>query len=114
MTNCVPGDIARVVGFSAPVSDANDRLVRVVSPTIVNRLPGWTLEEPLCLTISDVCRTANGAVFVPGDRAQITEIADKHLRPIRHPGDDAVDEMLRPLPTQFDETLRPKRQIENA
>lgn len=41
--------------------------------------------------------TGHAAYLYPGDEAWI---ADKYLRPIRDPGDDARDEMLRPLPEE--------------
>lgn len=112
--NCKPGDLARIVGLQHELAELNDRLVRIAEPKVIFGVPGWTFEEPVKFVIRSLCQTLSGLVFFPGDHAKLGELWDCNLRPIRHPGDDALDEMLRPLPTQIDETLRPKRQIENA
>ena len=84
--NCRAGDLARIVAF--PANDEGDRLmpgriVRLVEwfPHPIRGWAMWRLEAPLVIELSD-----GGQIVVA--------IADKVLRPIRDPGDDAQDEML--------------------
>lgn len=84
--NCRAGDLARVVAY--PACDEADRrmpgcIVRVTDyfPHPTRGWAMWHLESPLLIPVAD------GAQIV-------VAIADSVLRPIRDPGDDAVDEML--------------------
>lgn len=89
--NCVPGDIARIVGNS---HGNNDRLVEVLR---ADRAPGWWLCKALSpLSIWDMgCKT-----YPPGTEVLMADVC---LRPIRDPGENARDETLSwkpvPLPT---------------
>jgi hypothetical protein len=85
--NCRAGDLARIVAF--PAGDAIDRLMpgRIVRVVEWHPNPGygnamWFLESPMVFDLGE------------GERV-VWAIADSILRPIRDPGDDAQDEMLR-------------------
>ena len=83
--NCKPGDLAIVVKTRGR-PDAIGRIVRVVRPAQPGRLgPAWVIDPPLVLK-----------------RGSGDEVYDCALRPIRDPGDDAKDEMLRPLPNTLE------------
>lgn len=85
--NCKPGDLAQVFRVTAKeIEWALGRIVRCVRLELLNGRLGWILEHPL-------------EEPDPGIWAWCW-IADDCLRPIRDPGDDARDEMLRPLPQE--------------
>jgi hypothetical protein len=93
--NCVPRDIARIVGNS---HGNNDRLVEVLR---ADGAAGWWLCKALSpLSIWDMrCE-----IYPPGTEVLMADVC---LRPIRNPGDDAVDEShawLPPVPA-----ARPER-----
>lgn len=96
MLRCRPGDLAIVVNGFPSINLG--RVVKCLQPIDTRYGVSWLYEGEL-----------EGLI---GGRA--VAVGDECLKPLRDPGDDALDEMLRPLPTQIDETLRPKRQIENA
>lgn len=83
--NCKPGDLARVVDSGVN----RNRLV-------------WVLDSDRCDPGEWRCRTLQTMVEYVGDKNTGREIApgsivwslDSSLRPIRDPGDDAVDEMV--------------------
>lgn len=83
--NCKPGDTAILVKiFNYGRAEKFLGCVVQVSHIYGDRYPYgpmWALKEP---------------VYVGSD--YITGAADACLKPIRDPGDDAKDEMLRPLP----------------
>jgi hypothetical protein len=93
--NCKPGDLARYVG-KVPANIG--RFVRTVEfvkepsqkwPGVI--VPSWSVNPPL---------------YMPdGSRARL--VADRLLRPIRDPGEDARDETLSwlPVPTKNTETV---------
>jgi hypothetical protein len=104
--NCKPGDIARIVGYPAHLGVLVD-VLRPAMPGIDYQVgvgPAWWCRS-LCRPLPTVCK--GGVVRNLQERA----IADRSLRPIRDPGDDAVDQFAREKP---DTTLTPKRQLENT
>jgi hypothetical protein len=83
--NCKPGDLA-VVLKTRMRPDAVGMVVRVVEHTVVGGEPAWRIDPPL-----------PGGVrwsFAGGSWTDGTSIRDECLRPIRDPGEDAVDEIL--------------------
>lgn len=103
MMNVKPGDLAVIIKGGWAAAAANEgRIVEVVRafPFIVEGAFSWYVK---------------GRLVMPGG-AEVGELGvkDCDLRPIRNPGDDAVDEMLRPLPAERDATLAPKPQREFA
>ncbi len=96
--NCRPGDLAIVFhaegfGLHAAINRLLiGRIVRVMElgvPTDPNCYAAlvWRFEKPVCLAYS-------------GRKVTVFGCADNCLRPLRDPGDDALDEMLRPLPEE--------------
>ena len=101
---CKPGDLAVVIGSCSLHPDSDGVLVRVLErapDAAVFRLPDgvptyggpdrWVIEftRPLRIKLwSDAWRLAPFACCL-----------DAKLRPIRDPGDDAVDEVLQRVPT---------------
>lgn len=77
--NCKPGDLAVIVA-SKQDEWALGRIVRVVT---LDEPKVWRMEEPF---------------WHPNGIWRFTRIEDCCLRPIRDPGDDAVDETLLRLP----------------
>lgn len=98
--NCKPGDLAIVVR-GAKSGGRIVRCIRLVSMGAIMltkcgrpvQLTGWT--EP-------VWALDGWVVFeiAPYGEVEVPAAADSCLRPIRDPGDDAKDEMLRPLPQE--------------
>lgn len=85
--NCKQGDIARVIANEYTIREGlADRFVTCTAPTVIpgNDLPAWFIDRAI------LCRCGCGSRSVA--------LADCILRPIRDPGDDAKDELLRPLP----------------
>lgn len=93
--NCRPGDLARIVGTDARLG-LNDRIVKLTNdaPMTVAGSPHWRIEEPIRVVLSMPGINALGQVFDQGERLIARFLADANLRPIRDPGDDAVDEVL--------------------
>lgn len=87
--NCRPGDLARVVN-SAETRESGvvDWFFKVtqLNGVAANGRPSWGFEGPPRTVPKGILK---GLVF--------EGIADDILRPIRDPGDDAVDETLRHL-----------------
>lgn len=79
--NCLPGDLARVVGFPPHLGDANNRIVRLKNEPHVNG--EWVLEEPLIAWVSGPV-ISRGRVYMPTDEIRIKGIKDQFLRPIRY------------------------------
>lgn len=86
--NCKPGDLAVIV------RSKNTRNIGFITRCVAFKPtrrgePAWLIDPP--------CPVGNyvdeSGVFRLSDWAY-----DSHLLPIRDPGDDAKDEMLRPLP----------------
>ena len=88
--NCKPGDLAVVVRTHPTEAATAQFLGRCVTLTAIDPMhPGcWRYEE---MPLRGRHR---------GQRVDWFSVPDEWLRPIRDPGDDAKDEMLRPLPTE--------------
>lgn len=86
--NCKPGDLAYIVNCTIP--ENNDHFVTVVrlaeELTKQNHQPIWVVES------ASLVRNSLGRLVMEGT------IQDCKLRPLRDPGDEAKDQMLRPLP----------------
>lgn len=86
--NCKQGDVAIVVNSLA---GNEGKIIRV---TVLRQAFNHPNGEPVW--------EYTGAVLA-GTRGPVASaIADRFLRPIRDPGDDAKDEMLRSLPTRIE------------
>ena len=96
--NCKPGDLARLVNLPKSLSKANDRFVKLKNqpPVMIDGELGWELEERVKFTMTGNA-TRNGVLFREGDAVYFDVMQDRNLRPIRDPGDDAVDEMVAKL-----------------
>lgn len=95
--NCRPGDLAVIV---KPGSPNYGRFVTVRElydgrrPFIGTFYRGWHGEPAWIVEGTDlVLVSPKGRTFAPWH-----VVHDEWLRPIRDPGEDAKDEMLRPLP----------------
>lgn len=102
MTNCRPGDLARIVG-----PRLYGHLVEVLYATPAHRfaLPDGHWHAGRSRQGLWVVRLLGKPIEVRldgGDTrlAQYASMPDSALRPIRDPGEDAKDEMLRPLPEE--------------
>jgi hypothetical protein len=89
--NCRPSDLARVVAPGRMVRCTCGATAVAIKPdtlVIVTRHDGiaWLLQEPIRVNVSLPC-----GVLI---QANCTGLGDDILRPIRDPGDDAVDETL--------------------
>lgn len=94
--NCRPGDLARIVGTDVRLG-LNDRIVKLTNdaPKVVAGRPHWRLEEPIRVVLSMAGINPLGQVFERGECLIARFLDDANLRPIRDPGADAVDEMVR-------------------
>lgn len=106
MLNCRPGDLAVIV--RSPHSPDNvGKIVRVIRPAVEgemiegwrvylrNGLPAWIVE-------SDGSPLAWASVSIDGSRRKVNLVrqrayADYCLKPIRDPGEDAVDQFTRKI-----------------
>lgn len=94
--NCRPGELAFIFGLHQALN-LNDRPVQLANEPwfLYGGIAHWKLAQPIETTVS-----ANGTnwftgEYIPkGSVGVIYEVPDVHLRPIRDPGDDAVDEMV--------------------
>jgi hypothetical protein len=91
--NCEKGDIARVVGLPYPVSEVNDRLVRLSELIVFEGVPYWRFEQAVKFRARSTFSYFD-STFMEGEAMVLEGLNDAFLRPIRDPGDDAVDEML--------------------
>jgi hypothetical protein len=86
--NCKPGDLAVIVKTfrSDTRTNALGKVVQLSNESMTHHEFGllWRLATP---------------VEIEG-YGSFTAVADEILKPIRDPGDDAKDEMLRPLPKE--------------
>lgn len=94
--NCKQGDLAMIVRAPRQLDDVLGRPVRIkrLPPFDLNGEPAWFLEEQLSCVLPRGGYDAKDEYFGPGTRVWFDTIQDKYLRPIRDPGDDAVDETL--------------------
>ena len=84
--NCKPGDLAVIVRSH---DERNiGRLVKVLRPYERRVDPSWWISSESVLH----------GVFSDWPPGAEVGMYDTHMRPIRDPGDDAKDELLRPLP----------------
>lgn len=93
--NCRPGDLAFVVHFPLarslighPVQLANEPAFYIGSAAY------WNLLTPVRVVYDCDCIDARGNDIAAGASLTIKAFADECLRPIRDPGEDAVDEVL--------------------
>lgn len=93
--NCKPGDLAVVVRSDAGNEGKIVRCLRIVDGWLEG-LDGSGLGEPVW-EVDRVLRACDGS--------EDNLINDSYLRPIRDPGDDAVDETLQRLPAPI---IQPK------
>lgn len=95
--NCKPGDLAVVIRCTDATQHALGAFVQVIEywdERVYTRafgIDGWHTTWR--------CKPASGGAIVnwQGKRCKTVAIPDFALRPIRDPGDDARDEMLRPI-----------------
>lgn len=86
--NCKPGDTARII-FTPEFPENEGKLVHVNSAT---QLPGYWNCTILCaFTSTQSAFDSTKKINPPGT---ILFIADIIMRPIRDPGEDAVDETI--------------------
>ena len=96
--NCKQGDIAYVVGATTP--GLNGCMVVCLCPAPYEsywepvRIPAWTVRS-IAEGRKLPCMGKFGNLFYRDERP----VDDSLLRPIRDPGDDAVDETLLRLPS---------------
>ena len=104
--NVKPGDLAYTVGMLIPAN--NGRIVLVLRLYVDGeRLPGHRADYELGGEPAWVCESLGAPLGTSADGLQMRRaIADACLRPIRDPGDDAVDQTLTWLdvPTKQGET----------
>lgn len=85
--NCKPHDLAQIMSNFSDNRNAIGMIVRLSGRTFIHPrsgVIGWYLQEVLVVERDDGVK---GNEYIKG-------ISDKCLRPIRDPGDDAVDEMV--------------------
>lgn len=86
--NCKPGDTARII-FTPEFPENQGKLVHVESAGFY---PGYWTATALCrISTANTNYDPRKREVGPGHRLQI---ADCILRPVRDPGDDAVDEII--------------------
>ncbi len=94
--NCRPGDLARIFG-THPALNLSDRIVKLADEPaqLLFGTPHWRLEEPVYTALSTAGTNVHtGERFAAGERCLARMLPDKYLRPIRHPGPAAVDEVV--------------------
>lgn len=91
--NCKPGDLAITVGSMR--GDQDGRLVEVLRASTPQDVEEW---EPGAWYV----RVLGGPLYMHAANGKrpftYCSLRDRNLRPIRDPGDDAVDETLQRLP----------------
>lgn len=97
--NCKPGDLAVIVGFNPAHPHTTGRIVDVIEAAPVGvgfRLPDGKSHHP-CRAGAWIIRFHNPVNLnaIRGRSSAVFAVCpDAHLRPIRDPGEDAVDETL--------------------
>lgn len=93
--NCRPRDTCFVVGLH-PDLGLNGHVVtlRNQPPLLIGGYTLWSFKAPIAFTTPTNVHDIFGHVKLAGSRMLIHELPDENLRPIRDPGDDAVDETL--------------------
>jgi hypothetical protein len=110
--NCKPGDLAVIV-FDGEAPQNIGRFVTVIE--LFDRpIPGWDDVGPSWTVLPRTSLVSVGVDYSTGEimnpfeaHTDECQMPDKWLRPIRDPGDDAVDETLLWLPV-------PNREQESA
>lgn len=94
--NCKPGDLARIVRMP-PEMGFNDKIVRLKDepPIYIGSYAYWQVEGEMRIVSPTEYRDARGRLVLAGAVSTVNSLADDYLRPIRNPGDNAVDEMVR-------------------
>jgi hypothetical protein len=106
MLNCRPGDLAVI--FRSPQSPANvGKIVRVIRPAVEGEwIEGWRVclnkGYPAWIVESNGSLLTWSSFKVNGKKGQTNLVrqrayADYCLKPIRDPGDDAVDQFARKI-----------------
>jgi len=106
MLNCKPGDLAIIV--RSPASPENiGKIVRVIRTAVESEtIEGWRVYLrgglPAWIVESDGSPLAWASVSIDGRKTKINLVrqrayADYCLKPIRDPGDDAVDQFTRKI-----------------
>jgi hypothetical protein len=103
--NCEKGDLARIVHIHDCMQQVTDRFVVCAELFILDGEPAWRLEQRV-MFIAAGNFVSRGIPFVKGDAIWFDRIFDRCLRPIRNPGDDAVDEVLRKVGHPLSESHR--------
>ncbi len=91
--NCNPGDTAAIVYCPRGAEHLRGRIVRLTNRAPDSPAIPWRPEID-----ARVCWYYEGERLVLRSGKAVEYLNDCCLRPIRDPGDDAQDEMLRPLP----------------
>lgn len=94
--NCRPGELAFIFGLHAALN-LNDRPVQLANEPwfMFGGVPHWRLEQPIETTVSASGTNWFTGQYIPkGSTGVIYEVPDENLRPIRDPGEDAVDQMV--------------------
>lgn len=115
--NCKPGDLARIVGLHPALSEAQDRVVLLANeaPVIQSGEAYWRLTKRVEFVLTGNGRCGDTDFYI-GEAVWFDMLQDKYLRPIRNPGDDAVDESkawLPPAPAS-NQIDRPVKEDANA
>lgn len=102
--NCRPGDIAIVYRTKAPGAASSapvellDRIVKAADCLVVAGEIHWNLAAAVQFVAgrnyTSLNRKGQLIRIERGDTARMLRLPDACLRPIRDPGDDAVDEMV--------------------
>jgi len=103
--NCEKGDLARILHIHAHLSEAAGRFVTCVELIVFNGEPAWRLDRRVEFVVTGNFR-ALGKQFWAGESVFFDQLQDKYLRPIRDPGEDAVDEVLRKVGHPLSESHR--------
>jgi hypothetical protein len=79
-----------------PALGLNDRFVKLTpEPAYLARgCWYWRFEEEVRFVAPTIIESEEGKTFPTGTALAFQNLSDEHLRPIRDPGDDAIDEML--------------------
>jgi len=97
--NCRPGDLTIVVRGQKSLG----RIVKVIRVLQVGERVAAKCGQPLRVAF-DSMWLLEGFIYLRDNNGKIwlaPACSDHALRPIRDPGDDAQDEMLRPLPQEI-------------
>jgi hypothetical protein len=85
--NCKQGDLAVIVCVITPLCNPNlGRFVEVLTPRVIDGIPGWKVRM-----------IGRPGVNNAGHERWEGGIRDIFLRPIRDPGPNAVDEIVRSI-----------------